>query len=77
VSSKLERSHLGMITGMFMVGLFVIANMTSDVIPALTDLRASSELYYIVAVLAIGFILSQVFIWYYKRGMGGMSRNVK
>jgi len=60
-----------------MVGIVVLANMTSDVIPALTEFRAISELYYIVAVLAVGFILSQIFILYYKRGLGGRSKNVK
>lgn len=71
MSSRLERSHLGMITGMFMVAVFVLFNMSSDAVPALAEIRAASELYFIVIALATGFLLAQIFIWYYKKGIGG------
>lgn len=77
MSSRLERSHLGMITGMFMIAIFVLFNMSSDAIPVLSDLRSDNELYFILAALLVGFILSQIFIWYYQRGLGGVRARAK
>ena len=68
LTAKIQRFHLGVITGVFMAAAYILAMMGHNTLPVLSDLYVTNELYFILFVLTVGFLIAQIFIWRYNKG---------
>lgn len=69
-TSKIERLYFGIITGIFMFGgYFLIDLYLSAFDPALHELMLANQMYYLIGTFLVGFIVAQLYFWYYRRGI--------
>lgn len=70
MSSRIERFQFGIVTGAFMLGAVIMFSMLVDNESFwIHDLYQGSSLYFYIIAMAVGLILSQIYIWYYNKGL--------
>lgn len=69
-TSNIERLYFGIITGIFMFGgYFLIDLYLSAVDPDLHAIAMANQMYYLIITFLVGFVVAQMYFWYYRRGI--------
>ena len=50
-------------------GYFLIDLYLSAFDPAFHELMLSNQMYYLIGTFLVGFVVAQMYFWYYRRGI--------